>query len=220
MSAKKWNIETLTEDAKKYSTRGEWARCSVGAYTTAHKLKLLDIVCAHMPPGYRKWTKEEALGESLRFASRGEWAIKSPKSYMAARKKGWLKDCALSRTGGTSGPEKELFCVLLCQYPKLINNARFGSRRPGKYGQYFELDVFCPDTNRGIEFNGSYFHSPKGILRAKRGWPPSMALRYHDIKRNFFNALKIQYLEVDELEWYNNKQAIITRCIDFLRKNG
>lgn len=45
---KKWTIETITEEAKKYSMRSEFKQSSEGAYDAAKEMKILDLVCSHM----------------------------------------------------------------------------------------------------------------------------------------------------------------------------
>ena len=46
----KWTKEMLVEEALKYSTRSDFSNNSLGAYTAAHKRKIVDEICSHMKP--------------------------------------------------------------------------------------------------------------------------------------------------------------------------
>lgn len=46
----KWTKETLIEEAKKYTRKIDFIIESVGAYESARRQRILDIVCAHMRP--------------------------------------------------------------------------------------------------------------------------------------------------------------------------
>jgi len=54
-----------------------------------------------------------------------------------------------SKKGGSSIPEQVLFDVFRVIYPKTVNRDR-------QFG--FEIDIFIPELNLGVEYNGSYFH--------------------------------------------------------------
>lgn len=79
-------IESLMEEARKFNTRNEFKHGNSRAYDRAQKLKLLDIVCKHMPPQHISWTKEKLHAEALQYNYRGEFQKGSPKAYDRALK--------------------------------------------------------------------------------------------------------------------------------------
>lgn len=93
---------------------------------------------------------------------------------------------------GTSVFETELFDFISSKYAGLIErNKRFYF---GK--QYYELDLFIPEFNLGIEFNGLYWHSE---LAGKDR-------NYHSSKKKFFDSLNVKSLFVFEHEWMNKEE--------------
>ena len=70
-----WTREKCQIEANKYSTRGEFIKKGLDAYTAATKMNILDEVCSHMiskfkPQSY--WTKEKCLREALKYSNRNE----------------------------------------------------------------------------------------------------------------------------------------------------
>lgn len=95
---------------------------------------------------------------------------------------------------GTSKFEDEISQVL----PKNIEIERnkrfyFGNR-------YYELDIFMPQLNLGIEYNGLFWHSEKA----------GKDRYYHLNKMNFFNERGIKVLFIFEHEWHRNKNICIS----------
>ncbi len=48
MRKQRWNKQRCMADAKKYKTRGEWAKSNGSAYQAARRDGLLDECCEHM----------------------------------------------------------------------------------------------------------------------------------------------------------------------------
>lgn len=93
-------------------------------------------------------------------------------------------------TRGTSIFEQEIYDFLSSNCNLTIErNRRFYYGR-----QYYELDIFIPELNFGIEFNGLYWHSE---LAGKDK-------NYHKTKKEFFDASKIRVLFIFEHEWVKN----------------
>ena len=83
----KWNLETLQIEALKYNSRMEFKNNKGGAYSTAVRLKLLDIICGHMieirkPKGY--WTKEKYIEEALKYKTKTDFWKNSGRAYNVA----------------------------------------------------------------------------------------------------------------------------------------
>ena len=82
-----WKLETIQEEAMKYTSRSEFQKQCGSAYNAAKQLKLMDVVCAHMtvikrPDGY--WTLEKLKDEARKYSSRKEFQQKNGAAYKAA----------------------------------------------------------------------------------------------------------------------------------------
>lgn len=82
---------------------------------------------------------------------------------------------------------------------KTENNKRFYEE--GRY--IYELDVFIPSKNLGIEFDGVYWHSENAGGKNKN---------YHIDKLKYFNSKGINVIFIRENEW-NNKKNIVKSII-------
>jgi hypothetical protein len=118
-----------------------------------------------------------------------------------------------------SKSEIELFEKMRSFYPsaKKLRSRVFIEDRP--YIKRFEIDIFIPELNLGIEFDGEYYHSFEK-MRAdynKRFWSDDDIRNYHQIKDNWFLSSKdIKILHIKWKDWDTNKEACIKRCLDFL----
>lgn len=65
----------------------------------------------------------------------------------------------------------------------------------GKFGK--EADIFLPEHNLVVEYNGLYFHSNKFINDD-----------YHTCKQNFFENRGIDCIQIFENEWINEKDIV------------
>jgi hypothetical protein len=99
------------------------------------------------------------------------------------------------KISGFSYLEKELLNYIKNIYnEKIEDNKRFYFD-----GNHFhELDIYLPDINTGIEFNGIYWHSE---LEGKDR-------HYHIDKQNFFKNLNINLIQVFESEWVNKNEIV------------
>jgi hypothetical protein len=82
-----WRLDSLCAEARKYSTRSEFQKGNGSAYNAAGRLKVRDLVCAHMsetkkPNGY--WTLDRLQAEALKYSTRQEFQQKSGAAYKAA----------------------------------------------------------------------------------------------------------------------------------------
>lgn len=86
MSAKKkWTLDFLLQEALKYKTRNEFYKKNIGAYSSAHKQGLIDVVCSHMPKPI-KWDKNSLTEEAKKYSTRTEFSIKNQSAYCKAKK--------------------------------------------------------------------------------------------------------------------------------------
>jgi len=82
-----WTLETLQIEALKYKSRSEFQKLSGSAYNAAGRMKLRDLICAHMVEtkktnGY--WNLERLQAEALKYSSRQEFQQKNGGAYKAA----------------------------------------------------------------------------------------------------------------------------------------
>ena len=129
--------------------------------------------------------------------------------------------CPICGLHGISKAELELFNVIKNIYP----NAR--KKRDGKvkiegksHIKGFEIDIFIPELNIGIEYDGDYYHSYE-YMRAdpdKSRWSDEEVLNYHGLKDDWFATKGIQILHIKESEWIADKEDCIRRCLNFLPK--
>ena len=86
--------------------------------------------------------------------------------------------------------------------------------RPNIHG--FEIDVFVPRLNKGIEYDGSWPHSFEGLKRGRSKWSDDDIQNYHKLKDDWFASKGIKILHIKEKDWKKDKQACIDKCLKFL----
>jgi DNA-directed RNA polymerase subunit RPC12/RpoP len=69
-----------------------------------------------------------------------------------------------------------------------------------------EIDIFIPDKNIGIEFNGLYWHSE---LNGKDK-------KYHLRKSEYYEQKNVQLIHIFEDEWNNKKDIVLSRLLHLL----
>jgi len=92
----KWTLKACLADAKRFSSKKEWAEKSSGAWDAARKNKWINQCCSHMK--VRKllngtWTKEACKKDAKNWKTRGEWKARSPVAYGTAWRNSWLDEC-------------------------------------------------------------------------------------------------------------------------------
>lgn len=70
-----WDFYSIAKEAKRYTTRHQFAKGSGGAYRAAIELNILDEVCEHMgpPQNCKKWDFESILKVAKQYKSRSEF---------------------------------------------------------------------------------------------------------------------------------------------------
>ena len=99
---------------------------------------------------------------------------------------------------GSSKSEKELleFIKQLLPDKKIIENYRDNN---------FEIDIYIPELNIGIEYNGLYWHSEE-----------FKSNNYHLDKTNYFENKNIQIIHIFENEWILQQKIIKSRLTQIL----
>lgn len=85
----KWSNDQLKSEALNYSTRKSFAHGNSGAYTTARRNGVIDLICAHMEVNFISWTNRMLQEEAGKYQSRKEFERGSYSAYQAAHKRGY-----------------------------------------------------------------------------------------------------------------------------------
>jgi hypothetical protein len=108
----------------------------------------------------------------------------------------WNKSEHPSKFANRSRGEDELYRFVESLGVRSVRNYR-GFRNGPDRREGYELDVFLPDSNIGIEYCGLYWHSEGKIDN-----------RYHLDKRLFFNSIGVKLIQVLEDEWRDKRDLI------------
>lgn len=101
-------------------------------------------------------------------------------------------NCPICANNHTSRPEKELYDFIKNLYPDAQSNVY------GMIGRK-ELDIYIPELNKAIEFNGTYWHYDQSNKNCK---PKG----YHAMKSNLCKDIGVKLLHVREDLWLNKKE--------------
>jgi hypothetical protein len=227
-----YSDEELELEAKKYERRVDFQRGSRSHYIVAHRKKngFLDKICSHMRedlrsgenhPGF-KWTYELLVLEALKYLTLTDFRMGSPGAHNTAHTRGIIKEiCShMKPSCGSSFAERELRETIKSVFAsarikRCCRISIFG--KPHIKG--FDIDIFVPELMKGIEFDGTYWHSPKGLKRSRKHWPDEDILNYHGIKDDYFASIGIEILHIKEENWIKDQQDCIDKCLAFLGTN-
>tara|TARA_Y100000389_G_scaffold204814_1_gene259858 strand:+ start:1340 stop:2386 length:1047 start_codon:yes stop_codon:yes gene_type:complete len=88
-----WTKEKCIEEAKKYTTRGEWHKALNGSATSARLNGWFEECVSHMIKVHKTWDKESIFAEAKKHKTKFEWNQASSQSYKSAKKNGWFDEC-------------------------------------------------------------------------------------------------------------------------------
>ena len=217
-----WTNKQLRLEAKKYKNKKEFRLVNPSAYIVAHKRGILDKICAHMERLiHEDYTNKELQNIAFMYTNKEDFRNNNNGAYQVASKRGVLnKICRhMKKDRSVSLMELELSNIIGSIFPS-IKKLRDGKvkieNKPYIYG--FEIDIFIPELNLGIEFDGIYYHSFKRMRKSysKRFWSDEDIRNYHEIKDAWFATKGITILHIKEEDWIENKQACIDKCFVFL----
>jgi very-short-patch-repair endonuclease len=216
----KWKDEDLLIKALKYKTRIEFMEADRASYDVIYKRNLEDKAFLHMPESSVKpWKIEEIKEEALKYTDRAFFQKHNSAAYNAARRRGILDEvCShMKRSRTISFSEKELFDLIKKIYPKAQKLKDTKVKIEGKpHIKGFEVDIYIPELRKGIEFDGKYWHSDKGLKRSRDHWPQEDIDNYAALKDGWFASKGIQILHIREEYWDLNKEACLKLCLEFL----
>jgi len=110
--------------------------------------------------------------------------------------------CPVCARKFNSSKEEENFA----NYIESISDYKIERNKKFDNGQ--ELDIFIPELNLGIEYDGIYWHSSK--FRDKY---------YHMDKMNYFKNMNIRVINIFSDEWENKQDIIKNKLMSILNKN-
>lgn len=222
MAKKKWTKEAILESTKGYEYLAAWHKDYAGAYWSAKEQGLFEICCGHLKKYEEQikrtiWTKENLQAKALQYSTRSEWHFGHHSSYSTAHKLGLLDELCrhMKRSTGVSKDEAALRCQIMAIYPS-AQKKRFRHLSGNKTGCRFELDIYVPELNKGIEFNGTYWHSLEGLRRKRPYWTDEQIQNYHSTKKEFFQSIGVSYLDISDKDWNASPEFCIQKALAFL----
>lgn len=215
-----WTYEELRLEALKHKTRQEF-NFNSNAYQAAYALGILDEICSHMEYTCYPWTYNELVIEALKYETRGDFQINSKGAYLSAYSKGILDEmCShMKLSRGSSKDEKIIFDIIKEHFPTVKKIRDLSVKIEGKpYIHGFDIDIFVPELNLGIEYDGPYYHTFAGLRRSKSRdlWSDDDIHNYHEIKDAWFATKGIKILHIKWEDWNEDKQTCINRCLQFM----
>src|ERR1019366_6161408 len=123
----------------------------------------------------------------------------------------------MKRPSSTGPEELELYLAISSIFPEAIKYKTNKVYIEGKsHIKGFEIDILIRSLGKGIEFDGTYYHSLKGLKRSRPHWPDEDIHSYHEIKDKYFLTTHgIQILHIKEEDWKNNKSSCIYQIEQF-----
>ena len=225
----RWSVDELRSEALKYVTNEEFRQKNLKAYNAILERGLLDKLCFHLlkkeiPSGENhynfRWTDEMVRKEALKYNTRTEFK-KNSSAYNVAYNRNTLDEVCkhMKCPGGISASENFLFNEIKKIYPK-TQRIRFTKINiPNKpHIQGFDIDAYVPECRKGIEFDGTYWHSVKGLRRSRSHWPKEDLENYHQIKDDYFKSKGIEILHISEKEWLEDREQSLNKALNFLRE--
>lgn len=218
MQRKPWTKEELIEEATKYNSIAELQRANKAAYNAAWNMGVVDEIRGLLKNCLTMWTQETIHKEALKYADRFDFQTRSYAAYGAAQRRKILDIVCghMKKVRHVSGHEKELLSIIKSFYPNAAKKKWTRIFIEGKpHIKGFEIDIFIPGINRGVEFDGTYYHSMSNLKRSRPHWPEEDLKNYHKIKDDFFLSKGIHILHIQESDWLMNKEACVHLCLDF-----
>lgn len=214
-----WTIEALKKEIGTYEFLCDLRNKSPNAYAAIIRRKLKYLI-SHLKKGQHIRTDDELRKDALLCESKKEFKTKFHNSYTVAirRPKIFFEDiCSHMKRPKVSPPEREILTKSLEYFPsakkKLFTKIEILDK---PFIKALEIDIFIPELNKGIEYDGEWYHSSEGLIRSHPTWPKIDAISYHEIKDSYFLSQGIQILHIKEQDWIKDKQICINRCLDFL----
>lgn len=217
----RWNVDSVYEESKKYKTIKDWKKNSIGSWSFWMKnISLFPEFCV-FPKKIRKkaYSEREILDIASSFSFLHKW--NDHPASQAARKRGISEKCTSHMKRIQSAMEIDLRNCIKKEYSDAKKHRFCNDIWPEKqHIKGFELDVYVPSLSVGIEFDGTYYHSPGQLKRGRKTWPDSDLERYHEIKDRFFLEKGIFVIHVKEEDWTVDRDAILKKTLENIRSKS
>jgi hypothetical protein len=223
-SRAKWTKEDILIEARRFASKKEWEKTSGSSYNAARNGGYMQEASSHMkrPTIHnKKWTKDKVAEEALKYLSKVQWQKESSGSFLAAYRNSWIQEVSshMKSFRGCCDSEKQILDLVRSHYPK-AKTTRFKNNDKNFSFKRMEIDVFIPEINKGIEFDGEYWHRPE-VLRVNRpSWTESEIQNYSKIKDLFFKSKGIEIMHVSETIWNSSKEYCIKAILMFIGVSG
>ena len=215
-----YTLEELKTEANKHTKRQDFATASPSMYVVAWRRDDYDLICEHMDrPLTGTYTLEEIEYGASQCTQYGEFKEKYSHLYGSASKKGILQYVCrnMKHSKTTSKAESFIFDIVKFFCPDVKKLIDRKVKIEGKsYIRGFHIDIFVPQLNLGIEFDGKYYHSFEYMRKHKKLWTDEDVRNYHKIKDAWFASKGIQILHIKEKDWDKDKEICIKKCLEFL----
>lgn len=121
--------------------------------------------------------------------------------------KNLVNACPKCHNIGYSQAEKEIVSFIKTFYDKKIVENNRSIIKNEYTNKFLELDIYLPDINLAIEFNGIYYHSDEMIKENKIGF--NSAEEYHKYKSSKCKEQNIHLIHINEQEWLSDKSIVL-----------
>lgn len=221
ISHKTWTKESILAEALKYNTVRDWRRESNDSYSAANWHKITKEASQHMIRLQGFWTQERMLIEARKWTTIKEWKENAHGCYLTALRVSYdfAKECTshMDKDRSISQQEHEIFSIIQSLFPS-TKKLRLKAKKTETLFKRFELDIFIPELNKGIEFDGKYWHSFECMRQQKhrQNWTDEQIHSYHEIKDAFFLEHGIQVIHIKEQDWKTGRQNCLDKIWKFL----
>ena len=222
----KWNLDSLSKEALKYTSRSKFEHENLGAYSAALKLEIMNKICAHMTLLCRKkYSLKNIQYEAQKYSKRVDFKNYSSGAYQAAKSKKILDEVCQHMTADTTSSSMEREIAIFVSSLNLKAQKKRDRKiyifdKPWITG--FDIDIYVPKLNKGIEFDGTYYHSFEKMRKDahKIEWPDRDIRNYHQIKDDYFKSQGIEILHIKEKDWLKDKENVSRKIYNFFKKDA
>lgn len=212
-----WTKEAIYKEMSKHSSRNEFMRKSKNAYNAALRLDMLGEIDSILGREKEHCTVERIFDVAKKYKYRSKFQRANPYIHRVAVKLGVLDEACKHMKRVGSIMEQELTDEIRKILPLVRKYVDKKVKISGKpYIKNLEIDIFSKEGMRGIEFDGTYYHSFEGLKKSHPTWPDEDLLIYHEIKDSYFLSRGIKILHIKEVDWKENREECIKRAIAFL----
>lgn len=215
---RKYTFDECKNISKNFNSREEWKKKHNSSYKCSILAGWYKKCVEHMIKLKGNWNNIDACKKiALKYKTKSDWRKRENSSYTYASKNGWIEECCNHMTHATreNSIEKDILRLVQKSY-KSANSKRFKVEDKRFLVSIFELDICIPELNKGIEFDGKYWHSIPALQKRFPKWSIDQVKNYHNYKDDYFSSIGIKVLHIKEEDWIKNKQVEIEKISSFI----